>query len=234
MSIRVCWLKSYCWIGPTCSNDFSRSFVFAMPYEYSKLSLVEREEIVRHRSEQGYPLHAPPHPFRDAGAYLITAANFEHKAVMNSPKRRTEFETRLLNSIKEFSDELIAWMVLPNHYHILIMVKSLDDVSTALKQLHGTTSREWNIEDNLTGSRRVWYKFADTRIRNDVHLHAAFNYIHFNPVKHGYAGSAYDWHWSSLSLYYNDKGRDWLRTHWKEYTPPNDFGNGWDDFEDND
>ena len=49
-----------------------------MPYEYRKLSPQEREEIVRYRNEKGYPLHAPPHPFCDAGAYLISAANFEH------------------------------------------------------------------------------------------------------------------------------------------------------------
>jgi putative transposase len=204
-----------------------------MPYEYRKLSPKEREEIILYRREKGYPLHAPPHPFRDAGAYLISAANFEHKAVMNLPKRRTEFETRLLNSIKEITDDLIAWVVLANHYHVLINVQSLDDISAVLKHLHGTTSREWNIEDNLTGKRRVWYKFADTYIRNDAHLHMAFNYIHYNPVKHGYVDDPYEWPWSSLSIYYDDKGRKWLREHWQMYTPPVDFGNGWDDFVEN-
>ena len=96
-----------------------------MPYEYRKLAPKEREEIVNYRREHGYPLHAPPHPFRDAGAYLISGANFEHQAIMSSPDRRTEFETRLLNSIKEITEDLIAWVVLPNNYHILIVVRSL-------------------------------------------------------------------------------------------------------------
>ena len=201
-----------------------------MPYEYRKLSQKEREELVRDRSERGYPPHAPPHPFRDAGAYLISAANFEHKPVMDSPKRRTEFETLLLNSIKEIADDIIAWVVLPNHYHVLISIQSLDDISAALKQLHGRTSREWNIEDDQTGKRRVWYKFVDTVIRNEAHLHTVFNYIHYNPVKHGYINDPYEWHWSSLFLYYEDKGREWLREHWKSYTPSTDFGKGWDGF----
>jgi putative transposase len=204
-----------------------------MPYEYRKLSPKEREDIVRYRSERGYPLHAPPHPFRDAGAYLISAANFEHKAFMNSPQRRTEFETRLLNSIKEITEDLIAWVVLPNHYHVLLYVQSLDDISAALKYLHGTTSHEWNVEDGLTGKRRVWYKFADTYIRNEGHFHTAFNYIHYNPVKHGYASDPYAWPWSSLPMYYIDRGREWLREHWRSFTPPHDFGNGWDEFIEN-
>lgn len=200
-----------------------------MPYEYRKLSPKEREEIVNYRHGRGYPLHAPPHPFREAGAYMITAAIFEHKPIMRSPKRLTEFEYRLLDALHEIADDLIAWVILPTHYHCLACVHSLDHVSASLKQLHGTTSREWNIEDKQTGKRRVWYKFADTYIRNDGQLQTAFNYIHYNPVKHGYVDDPYDWQWSSLSLYYEDKGKEWLRENWKSYTPPVDFGNGWDD-----
>ena len=200
-----------------------------MPYEYRKLSTTEREEIVKYRIGRGYPLHAPPHPFREAGAYLISVANFEHKAVMKSPQRRTEFETHLLNSLKEIVDNLIAWVVLPNHYHVLLYTQSLDDISATLKHLHGTTSRTWNLEDGLTGKRRVWYKFFDTCIRNEGHFHTAFNYIHYNPIKHGLVQDAYEWPWSSLSMYYDDKGRDWLKEHWQMYTPSVDFGNGWDD-----
>lgn len=200
-----------------------------MPYEYRKLSPKEREEIVNYRRAQGYPLHAPPHPFREAGTYLISAANFEHQAVMNSPQRRTEFETQLLNSMKEIANTLIAWVVLPNHYHVLINIQSLDDVSAALKHLHGTTSREWNIEDDLTGNRRVWYRFVDTLIRNKMHLHMAFNYIHYNPVKHGYVCDPYDWTWSSLQMYYEDKGKNWLEEQWATFKPSSDFGKGWDD-----
>jgi putative transposase len=200
-----------------------------MPYEYGKLSLKEREEIINYRRTHGYPLHAPPHPFREAGAYLVSAANFEHRAIMQSPQRRTEFESRLLRTIEEIANDIIAWIVLPNHYHILMIVQSLDHVSAALKHLHGTTSHEWNIEDNLTGRRRVWYKFADTYMRNDDQLHIAFNYIHYNPVKHSYVADPYDWPWSSLQIYCEDKGKDWLGEQWQMYKPPDDFGKGWDD-----
>lgn len=205
-----------------------------MPYEYRKLSLKERGEIVNYRRNQGYPLHAPPHPFRSAGAYLISAANFEHRDVMHSPQRRTEFEVKLLNSVKEITEDLIAWVILPNHYHVLMIVQSLDHVSIALKHLHGTTSREWNIEDKLTGKRRVWYKFADTCIGNDTHLHMAFNYIHYNPVKHGYVSDPCDWPWSSLQRYHEDKGKNWLQEHWESYKPVDDFGKSWDDDVNND
>ena len=56
-----------------------------MPYEYRKLTTEEREKVLSQRRELGYPLHASPHPVRDAGRYLISAANFEHVPIMASP-----------------------------------------------------------------------------------------------------------------------------------------------------
>jgi putative transposase len=199
-----------------------------MPYEYRKLTSEEREEVLRQRRERGYPLHAPPHPFRLAGYYLISAANFEHAPIMALPDRRTDFESRLLNGLKEIMADVVGWVVLPNHYHTLIGVNSLDTVSALLKQLHGVTSREWNLADAQTGKRRVWYKFSDQMIRGEAHYYHALNYIHINPVKHGYVSDVYEWPWSSVHNYFETHGREWLREKWKTY-PPNDLGKGWDD-----
>lgn len=199
-----------------------------MAYEYRKLSPEEREAVVQQRRARGYPLHAPPHPFRGAGQYLLTAANFEHVAIMASPDRRTEFEGRLLDAMKEAQAIVYAWVILVNHYHILVGVETLDAVSRALQQLHGTTSREWNLADGLTGKRRVWYKFSDRMIRNDAHFYRAVNYIHYNPVKHGLITDPYEWPWSSLHNYLTHNGREWLRKTWKDF-PLGDFGKGWDD-----
>jgi putative transposase len=221
-------------------------------YEYRKITPEEREDVLRQRRERGYPLHAPPHPFRQAGYYLITAANFEHAPIMRAPERRTEFESRLLEAMNDIRADAVGWVILPNHYHILVGVESLDQVSAALKQLHGSTSREWNLADGQTGKRRVWYKFSDRRIRsndrshdlrryrgsdrsddlsrdyNEAHFYRALNYIHYNPVKHGYVTDPYDWPWLSLSNYLEAHGREWLREKWKT-CPPGDFGKGWDD-----
>ena len=111
----------------------------------SSVDSEEREEILRQRRERGYPLHAPPHPFRDAGRYLITAANFNHAPIMTAPDRRTDFEARLLAVMRSLEAAVFAWVVLADHYHILIGVKSLNFVSAAIKELHGTTAREWNL-----------------------------------------------------------------------------------------
>jgi putative transposase len=200
-----------------------------MPYENRKLTPKESEDLVLYRRKQGYPLHAPPHPFRDAGYFMITAAIFEHQPIMALPGRRTEFETLLVEGLKGIHADTMAWVVLPNHYHILVDIDSLDSVSPALKYLHGTTSRKWNIEDGLTGKRRVWYKFSDRLIRNEKQLYQTFNYIHYNPVKHGYIQNMNEWLWSSFRIYVERNGPDWLTDRWKSNQPPENLGGGWDD-----
>ncbi len=139
-----------------------------MFYQYRQLTPEEREQIVQLRRERGYPLHAPPHPYRDAGTFLITGANYEHKPIMDNPLRRTEFELQLLDVLRGI------------------------------------------------------------QVRNEDHFYRALNYVHVNPVKHGYVRDPYDWLWTSLENYRTNLGRDWLRENWKLH-PPGDFGKGWDD-----
>ena len=212
------------------NDDFSRPKRRPnMPYEYRNLTPKQQEEIVAHRKAMGFPLHAPPHPFRESGYYMFTAANYEHALIMNSPKRRTNFQKRLLLAFQEIEAIIVAWVILANHYHILACVNSLEDVSAALKQLHGSTSFEWNLADGLQGKRKVWYKFSDRMIRGNEHYFRAMNYIHCNPIKHGYVEKASDWQWSSLSMYYEDHGLDWLREKWKNFPPQKEYGKGWDE-----
>jgi putative transposase len=200
-----------------------------MPYEYHKLTPQERNEILKQRRQRGYPLHAPPYPFRESGCYLITAANYKHIPVMHSSERRTEFEILLLDVMRKIDQaNMIGWVVLPNHYHLVIQLETLDQISRPLKNLHGTTSHAWNKQDQQTGKRQVWYKYSDRMIRDESHLYKAMNYIHYNPVKHGYVTDVYEWPWSSVWMYYEERGREWLRENWRLY-PPGDMGDGWDD-----
>jgi putative transposase len=196
-------------------------------YDYRKLTPEERAEIVRLRRERGYPLHAPPHPFSSEGCFLITAANYEHRHIMHAPERRTEFEIALLEAFRQLGANIKGWVILPNHYHILIELKAFKRIAHTLQLLHGRTSRIWNIEDE-TLSRKVWYRYSDRMIRNEKHFYAALNYIHHNPVKHGYVERANEWMWSSVHLYLQDFGKEWLVEKWKAY-PVQDFGKRWDE-----
>ena len=114
----------------------------------------------------------------------------------------------------------------PNHYHVLIQA-DLDFLRPWLGRLHNGKATQWNREDE-TPQRKVWYRFTDRRMRGENHYYATLNYIHANPVRHGYVTNARDWPWSSLHDYVERFGRDTLARWWREY-PIGDYGKGWDD-----
>jgi putative transposase len=146
---------------------------------------------------------------------------------MFSSERRTDFESLLLAALRDLQAQIFSWVILSNHYHVLLGIENLDPLSTVLKKLHGSTAREWNLADGVQGTRRVWYRYNDRKIRGDRHFYRALNYVHYNPVKHGYVASVYDWPWSSVHSYLEVQGRDWLREHWQRFRPDY-IGRGWD------
>lgn len=199
-----------------------------MPYEYRRMTPEQREAVVRSRAAKGYPLHAPPHPLKERAYYLLSAANFEHRPIMASPARRTEFQKRVLDKLQESGIEIAAWVFLPNHYHLLAYVPMFPKLSFLFNGLHGATSRRWNQEDGQAG-RTVWYKFNDRMIRGEAHFFTTLNYIHYNPVRHGYTKRMDAWEWSSFGWYLEEMGRDRLVEIWRKY-PLRNYGKKWDTF----
>ncbi len=84
-----------------------------------------------------------------------------------------------------------------------------------------------NAEDHARG-RQVWCRCQDRIMRSERHFYTSINYIHNNPVKHGYVKKWQEWPWSSVHWYLQEKTRDWLLDLWRQY-PVLDYGKGWDD-----
>ena len=196
-------------------------------YDYRKLTPEQKEQLVEERRARGYPAHQPPHPIQIEAAYLLTAVCYEHKQHINTPDRRSSLLDSLFTQFMELGMTLSAWVILTNHYHLLVHISEFKLLRELFRLVHGRSSYEWNKEDNTPG-RKNWFRYTDRMIRSERHYNSTLNYIHFNPVKHGLVSSPYDWQWSSVHWYLEQNGRDWLRDLWRLY-PVHDYGKGWDD-----
>jgi putative transposase len=175
-------------------------------YEYRKLTPAQRAQLRAHRRQLGFPLHAPPHFPEGKRTYLLTAATFEHRPFMTNENRRADFAAKLLGACT--GAEVHAWVVLPNHYHLLVSL-DLAVFGQRIRTLHSGIATQWNREDSTLG-RPIWCRFSDRVIRNERHYFAALNYIHANPAKHGYVKRADDWLQSSVHEYLEKWGREYL------------------------
>ena len=195
-------------------------------YEYRRLTEEEKQAVVQERLRLGFPAHRPPHMVRDREYYLLTAVCYNHTPILSTSTRRQKLLDMLFEECITNGVELLAWVVLTNHYHLLVYLPDFDVLSNLFRLVHGRTSFAWNGEDGQRG-RKVWYRFTDRAIRSEGHYYTTINYIHYNPVKHNHVQSPYEWAESSVHWYLENWGREWLRDSWRNY-PVRDYGKGWD------
>lgn len=198
-------------------------------YRWRNMTDEEREKTLAFRQRLERPWHGPPHREGwQTTQYHITAACYEHAAIIGtSPERMDEFTGQLLAAFTEGETLLHSWCVLPNHYHALVTTSELKGVMKSLGLLHGRTSFAWNKDDDSRG-RHCWHRASDRAMRGESHFWATVNYVHHNPVRHGYVRKWQDWPWSSVHAYQAEAGRDEMETKWREY-PLLSYGDGWDD-----
>ena len=142
-------------------------------------------------------------------------------------ERMAAFEQTLIQTFNLNARQVIAWCVLPNHYHALIETSSILKVLQDIHKMHGRLSFYWNGEDNRRG-RKVWFNCAERYMRSERHFWATLNYVHHNPVHHGYAAHWQDWPFSSVSAYLASTGKERPLEIWRKY-PILDYGKTWDE-----
>ena len=64
-------------------------------------------------------------------------------------------------------------------------------------------------------------------MRSDRHYWATLNYVHHNPVRHGYVERWTDWPWSSAAEYLAQTGASEAKRAWR--IPIHEYGKNWDD-----
>jgi putative transposase len=105
--------------------------------------------------------------------------------------------------------ETNAICILPEHIHVIWTLPSNDaDFSSRWRQIKSGFSRMLPAAELRSGSqvqRResgIWQRrFWEHAIRDDADFERHVDYIHFNPVKHGYVARVCDWPYSSFHGY---------------------------------
>jgi putative DNA methylase len=91
---------------------------------------------------------------------------------------------------------LSAWVIMPNHVHLLAAPLPDYSVSEIMHSIKSYTSQKANSLLARTG--RFWFEdYFDRYIRNARHFESALDYIENNPVRAGLCKSAGDWPVSS-------------------------------------
>jgi len=112
-------------------------------------------------------------------------------------------------ALRRYPFETIAACVLPDHLHAIWALPDDDaDFSRRWSLIKSEFSRELPANFGRSPSKLrkrekgIWQRrFWEHAIRDDRDLSRHIDYIHFNPVKHGYVSRACDWAHSSFHRY---------------------------------
>ena len=155
------------------------------------------------------PSHRPPHIAQTDSWYHITASTLHKAQLFEGDERKTLLRDILQSKIGKFSVTLRAWVLLDNHYHLLCRFAEAGVMPRFIGELHGASAHGLNRLDSMSG-RSVWQNYWDKCVRNEQELWIGFNYIHQNPVKHGYVSQMEDWGFSSYKFWLEKQGSQWM------------------------
>jgi putative transposase len=93
---------------------------------------------------------------------------------------------------------LLAYCLMPNHFHLTLWPRRDGDLSDYMMWL--LTAHVRHYHQHYHSSGHVWQgRFRAFPIEEDDHLLTALRYIERNPVRAGVVASAQDWLWSSAA-----------------------------------
>jgi putative transposase len=115
------------------------------------------------------------------------------------------FVTVLKEASERVPMRMLAYCVMPNHFHLALWPYRDGDLSRWMQWLLTAPVRRYHRWHESSG--HVWQgRFKAFPIEQDGHLLTVLRYVERNPVRAGLVTRAEEWRWSSASL-------------WRESTP---------------
>ena len=132
--------------------------------------------------------------YQNNGTYFFTV-NLADRKEHHLTNQFQSLRTSISRVKAERPFNINAWVVLPDHIHCIWTLPEGDaDYSMRWKAIKTRFSLA-----NPSLKRPVWQlRFWEHTIRSQTDFNAHMNYIHINPVKHGYVTRVKDWRFSSF------------------------------------
>lgn len=151
--------------------------------------------------------------YRSGGVFFFTVVTAGRAPLFSDENARQQLGACLREERRRRPFRVDAIVLLPNHLHTLWTLPEGDaEFSIRWSSIKGRFTRTWLAEGGcerpiLPGHQRerrrgVWQaRFFEHTIRDEEDFRQHVEYIHYNPVKHGYVRSPREWPWSSFSRY---------------------------------
>jgi putative transposase len=102
---------------------------------------------------------------------------------------------------------VLAWCVMPNHWHFVLWPRRDGDLSEFMRWLTVTHTQRWHAAHRTAGTGPLYQgRFKSFPIQEDDHLLTVLRYVERNPLRAKMVEAADAWRWSSLWHRVNGSG----------------------------
>src|SRR6266498_3325097 len=158
-----------------------------------------------HSNRCDYSDYVTKHLHRYYGTHdlhFITSSCYRRQPELGSAWRRDLFVKILEEARRKYRFVVHGYVVMPEHFHLLIAEPEVGDPSVVMKVIKERFSRA--LHKNESGEARIWQKrLYDFNLWSDRKRIEKLRYMHRNPVKRGLVDSPEEWKWSSFRAYLN-------------------------------
>jgi putative transposase len=136
--------------------------------------------------------------FQQAEAlHFITFSCFHRLPLLDAPEAKCTIEAVLEETSARHQARIYAYVLMPEHVHLLINEPPSILLAQFLKAFKQITSRK------LRGPREKFWqeRYYDSNIHGEDARSEVIRYIHRNPVKRGLVASPGEYPWSSFNHY---------------------------------
>lgn len=162
----------------------------------------------------GCPAMARPLRLDHAGAiWHVTSRGNERCEIFRDDQDRERFLAVLGHVVKVFRWRVHAYVLMGNHYHLLIETPE-PTLSRGMRQLNGVYTQSFNRRHERVG-HLLQGRFKAILVEKESHLLELARYVVLNPVRAGIAATAGRWRWSSYRATAGlGQTPAWLETQW--------------------
>ena len=143
------------------------------------------------------------------GTYFITASTFQKQCLLQTARMAGLLTDVLFHYRKLGKFQLHEFVIMPNHFHLLITPIFPVALEKAIQFIKGGFS--YRAKKDLGFIDEIWQtSFYDRRVRDAAEYARFRHYIHMNPVRRGLAPTAGEFEHSSARLRL-DEVPQWLK-----------------------
>jgi putative transposase len=133
-----------------------------------------------------------------AGTYFVTSRTWESRKLFIAEPICQVFVDTLLRYRQDGAFALHAFVLMPDHFHILLTPAQDKTLERAVQLIKGGSAHALGKERQLRFP--VWQRgFSDHRVRDAADYAVHIRYIEQNPVRKGMVAEAAEYPWSSTS-----------------------------------